>query len=397
MGSASATSGPSLPEPPSRVFRSGEADLKGEAAAYLTFCEPTTTFYTLRTTTMLASTATRSTTTAAALLLSSRRSAASFAARRAFTASAAASSDPFDRPGPVPLPPKEQKEFEKLVREKANALQFKSAAQGNDESVHPDLRRKPAPDFEGEVNPQTGFSRRPSSILSQLLRAPDIGFPGVQLRAFSTTAAFFAEGSDESRRGRLTSGAEGSKDQPPSISSDPFPLPFDPSLTSSSIEGSPPPVDLASSSQIDGLPTFTFPEHAEEFASSSNEEEGGAINREIYSPMTRVPGRTPLTEDRERTIARLVYQVRKRGTLETDLLLSTFAKTELKGLSDDDLLEFDQLLDEPDWDIFYWSTDRKPVPERWAASFATEGRLGWRLRKHTRNEEKVPRRMPNLE
>jgi len=113
--------------------------------------------------------------------------------------------------------------------------------------------------------------------------------------------------------------------------------------------------------------------------------------------MTRVPGRTPSTEDRERTIARLIYQVRKRGTLETDLLLSTFAKTELTKLTMDELGEFDRLLDEPDWDIFYWATERKPVPPRWAASFQTEGRLGWRLRKHTRNEEKVPRRMPNLE
>lgn len=55
-----------------------------------------------------------------------------------------------------------------------------------------------------------------------------------------------------------------------------------------------------------------------------------------------------------------------------------------------------QLLDEPDWDIYYWLTVRKPVPERWRASFETEGRLGWRLRKHTRNEERVMRTMPPL-
>ncbi|CAD6936418.1 unnamed protein product [Tilletia controversa] len=331
---------------------------------------------------MIASTATRS--TAAAVLLAARRSTAGLVATRTFTASAAASSEPFDRPGPVPLPAKEQKEFEKLVREKANSLQFNAAAQGKDgeESVHPDLRRKPKPDFEGEVNPQTGSYRR---------------------LTFSTTTRSFNEDADKSRaRWEASSTAKkNEKDQPPSISSDPFPLPFDPSLASSSIEGTPPD-DLASTSQIDGLPTFSFPEHADEFAASFSNQDGGdggagAAGREVYSPMTRVPGRTPLTEDRERTIARLVYQVRKRGTLETDLLLSTFAKTELKGLSDDDLIEFDQLLDEPDWDIFYWSTDRKPVPERWAASFATPGRLGWRLRKHTKNEEKVPRRMPNLE
>lgn len=55
-----------------------------------------------------------------------------------------------------------------------------------------------------------------------------------------------------------------------------------------------------------------------------------------------------------------------------------------------------QLLDEPDWDIFYWCTQRKPVPERWQESFQTEGKLGWRLLKHTKNEEKVVRWMPEL-
>ncbi|KAK0536139.1 Succinate dehydrogenase assembly factor 2 mitochondrial [Tilletia horrida] len=328
---------------------------------------------------------------ALAALAPARAAAAAVAqpAFRAFSASAAASSsEPFDRPGPVPLPPKEQREFEKLVREKANSLQFNStnitknaaaAASGaEEESLHPDVRRKPKPDFEGDTNPVTGAPRRPSVYLLSNASAP----ASLSLRAFSTTRASRNGGGGDDKA------KKGGKDQPPSKSSDPFPLPFDPALTSSSIEGSPPPA-LASTTQLDGLPAFVF---------EGEGDEGGAGNsREVYSPMTRVPGRTPLTEDREVTIARLVYQVRKRGTLETDLLLSTFAKTELKKLTDDELLEFDRLLDEPDWDIFYWSTDRKPVPERWAASFATPGRLGWRLRKHTKNEEKVPRRMPNLE
>jgi hypothetical protein len=36
------------------------------------------------------------------------------------------------------------------------------------------------------------------------------------------------------------------------------------------------------------------------------------------------------------------------------------------------------------------------VPQRWKASFETEGRLGQRLRVHTKNEDKVLRRMPAL-
>lgn len=41
--------------------------------------------------------------------------------------------------------------------------------------------------------------------------------------------------------------------------------------------------------------------------------------------------------------ARLVYQSRKRGTLESDLLLSTFAKEELSRMSEAELKEFDRV------------------------------------------------------
>ena len=89
-------------------------------------------------------------------------------------------------------------------------------------------------------------------------------------------------------------------------------------------------------------------------------------------------------EDAETTRARLVYQSRKRGTLETDLLLSTFARDELPTMSMEEMREFDQvrasssrrpgfgiegqLLDEPDWDIYYWSIKKREPPERWAGT-----------------------------
>ena len=83
--------------------------------------------------------------------------------------------------------------------------------------------------------------------------------------------------------------------------------------------------------------------------------------------------------------ARLVYQARKRGMLEGDLLLSTFARDNLATMSHEELLEFDkvsltiglrvnsshaddQMLDEPDWDIYYWSIEKRHPPERWAGS-----------------------------
>jgi len=90
--------------------------------------------------------------------------------------------------------------------------------------------------------------------------------------------------------------------------------------------------------------------------------------------------------------ARLVYQTRKRGTLESDLILSTFAKEHLNALSELELREFDKLLDEPDWDVYYWCTEGKTPPERWSNSSILE-----KLKIHVRNEGKVVRRMPNLE
>ncbi|KAK2593533.1 Succinate dehydrogenase assembly factor 2 mitochondrial [Conoideocrella luteorostrata] len=67
--------------------------------------------------------------------------------------------------------------------------------------------------------------------------------------------------------------------------------------------------------------------------------------------------RTGETDDTKR--ARLLYQSRKRGTLESDLLLSTFAKTHLPSMSSTLLTQYDLLLDENDWDLYYWATQRE--------------------------------------
>lgn len=91
-------------------------------------------------------------------------------------------------------------------------------------------------------------------------------------------------------------------------------------------------------------------------------------------------------EDEKTLRARLIYQTRKRGTLETDLILSTFARDELPNMGFEEMKQFDtvrsscvchvifpnsaadfflQLLDEPDWDIFYWSVEKREPPARW--------------------------------
>lgn len=113
--------------------------------------------------------------------------------------------------------------------------------------------------------------------------------------------------------------------------SDPFPLPFDPRLSG---------LSLSSKSQTDKLP-------------GAVDWEGGPppLNADEMDPETpvplRVPGRGPADETREKRIARLVYQARKRGTLETDLLLSTFAREYLHQLPDAEVIEFDLVSAQP--------------------------------------------------
>ena len=53
-------------------------------------------------------------------------------------------------------------------------------------------------------------------------------------------------------------------------------------------------------------------------------------------------------------------QSRKRGTLESDLLLSTFADANLASMTPAQLQQYDTFLDENDWDIYYWATQEPP-------------------------------------
>ncbi|CAN9210877.1 unnamed protein product [Alternaria alternata] len=56
-----------------------------------------------------------------------------------------------------------------------------------------------------------------------------------------------------------------------------------------------------------------------------------------------------------------MHQSRKRGTLESDLLLSTFADAHLSTMSPSLMQQYDTFLDENDWDIYYWAT-QEPTP-----------------------------------
>ncbi|KLT39220.1 DUF339-domain-containing protein [Cutaneotrichosporon oleaginosum] len=138
---------------------------------------------------------------------------------------------------------------------------------------------------------------------------------------------------------------------------DPFPLPFDPALA-----------------------------EAEAARNALRDPTDVVDGWELPPPLDRT-GEAP-----ETLRARLIYQTRKRGILETDLLLSTFARDFLPSMDVQEMQQFDKLLDEPDWDIYYWAIEKRPAPERWA-----DTPLLAKLRKHARNEGKVVRLMPNLE
>ncbi|KZT25790.1 DUF339-domain-containing protein [Neolentinus lepideus HHB14362 ss-1] len=126
------------------------------------------------------------------------------------------------------------------------------------------------------------------------------------------------------------------------------------------------------------------PEHIKQTAPPEDAADSPALS--TFPPLPRHG------ETLENMRSRLLYQVRKRGTLETDLLLSTFAtRPVLDTMSVDELAEFDKLLDEPDWDIYYWSTEKRAPPARWQSS-----KILAKLRKHAKNEGKEVRRMPDL-
>lgn len=74
------------------------------------------------------------------------------------------------------------------------------------------------------------------------------------------------------------------------------------------------------------------PEHIASTTSPANANVPPPLN-----PLPR-PG-----ESIETTRARLVYQSRKRGTLENDLLLSTFAQEHLGTMDAEELSEFDKV------------------------------------------------------
>jgi len=82
---------------------------------------------------------------------------------------------------------------------------------------------------------------------------------------------------------------------------------------------------------------------------------------EIEIPLPEIKRRV---ENVETTRARLLYQSRKRGMAENDILISTFAQKYLPGFDVDQLCMYDDIINKPsnDWDLYYWMTGASPIP-----------------------------------
>nr|XP_051699175.1 succinate dehydrogenase assembly factor 2, mitochondrial-like [Oryctolagus cuniculus] len=70
-------------------------------------------------------------------------------------------------------------------------------------------------------------------------------------------------------------------------------------------------------------------------------------------------------ESVETNSAHLLYESRKKGTLENYILLSFFAKEHLHHMTEKQLNLYDCLTNvhRNDWGIYYWATEAKPAPE----------------------------------
>jgi antitoxin CptB len=67
-------------------------------------------------------------------------------------------------------------------------------------------------------------------------------------------------------------------------------------------------------------------------------------------------------EARDIRIKQLRFRAWRRGFREHDFLMGTFADTKLAGLDTRGLDAFEDLLDQADWDVYYWITGQRPTP-----------------------------------
>lgn len=112
-------------------------------------------------------------------------------------------------------------------------------------------------------------------------------------------------------------------------------------------------------------------------------------SKELFVPRYPVRDNEPIAVRKQR----LLYQSRKRGMLENDLLLSTFAAKFLNSMTEQQVEMYDTLINQVsnDWDIYYWATCKKPTPAEY------ENEIMAMLKLHVQNKNRISLRMPDLD
>lgn len=70
-------------------------------------------------------------------------------------------------------------------------------------------------------------------------------------------------------------------------------------------------------------------------------------------------------------IKQLRFRAWRRGFREHDFLMGTYADLELDRLIDSELDEFDALLNQQDWDVYYWIIGQNEVPPEFSGKVMT--------------------------
>ncbi|KAJ5190474.1 uncharacterized protein N7498_009459 [Penicillium cinerascens] len=204
-----------------------------------------------------------------------------------------------------------------------------------------------------------------SRLITRLMRPSPSSYTPISAlnRSFGSSALRFKDANDRAPPNAQAHRENQAKKQPNQ---------FVPNTTSTmtkdypNVGQKPSPPEMLNTVDPNYRPADPYPGKIEHF--TGGRQESGAQKPELgvgemegitfkVEPLKRV------NEDVTTMRARLLYQSRKRGILESDLLLSTFADVYLGKMSPEQLQEYDRFLDENDWDIYYWATQDPPTED----------------------------------
>lgn len=89
------------------------------------------------------------------------------------------------------------------------------------------------------------------------------------------------------------------------------------------------------------------------------------LRNSVGFEFTYAPKRSPKQNEDTKTLrARLLYQSKKRGILENDILIGDFADENLEKMSHEELVAYDRLINSEhmEWDLYYYMSGKKEPP-----------------------------------